>query len=215
MGSPTDSQGDTISPMLDNIRKALNTPFVGIQKPAGDLAANSAVLVPLFATGSDAGVVLIHRSKDGGPHSGQMGFPGGMAEEGDNGDLQRTALRELEEELGIRPEDVEIIGELDQRSTIVSGLVVKPFVGIIPWPYTLSPDPVEVQSIHASTIRTMHREVMEGDNPFNLPPPVYPVDGRPVWGLTARIIGELLVRLATVLAQEPGARSQESEDTAR
>ena len=209
MGSPTDFQGDTISPMLDNIRKALNTPFVGIQKPAGDLAANSAVLVPLFATGSDVGVVFIHRSKDGGPHSAQMGLPGGMAEERDNGDLLRTALRESEEELGINPEDVEIIGELDQRPTIVSGLVVKPFVGIIPWPCTLSPDPVEVQGIHATTIRTMRREVMEGDNPFNLPPPVYPVDGRPVWGLTARIIGELLERIEPTI-QDPRSKIQDS-----
>jgi 8-oxo-dGTP pyrophosphatase MutT (NUDIX family) len=128
-----------------------------------------------------------------------------MAEERDNGDLLRTALRESEEELGINPEDVEIIGELDQRPTIVSGLVVKPFVGIIPWPCALSPDPVEVQGIHATTIRTMRLEVMEGDNPFNLPPPVYPVDGRPVWGLTARIIGELLEKLEPTI-QDPRSK---------
>jgi 8-oxo-dGTP pyrophosphatase MutT (NUDIX family) len=194
--------------MLDKIKtslKASSSPDTG--QPM-DLTANSAVLVPLFATGSDVGVLLIHRSKDGGPHSAQMGFPGGMAEERDNGDLLRTALRESEEELGISPEDVEIIGELDQRPTIVSGLVVKPFVGIISWPCTLSPDPVEVQGIHATTIKTMRREVMEGDNPFNLPPPVYPVDGRPVWGLTARIIMELLERIKTTI-QDPGSKIQD------
>ena len=181
--------------MLDEIIKALNHGSGNSDTTAGNSSANSAVLVPLFDSGSDAGVVFILTSSDGGPHSAQMGFPGGMAEDQDDGDLLRTALRESEEELGIRPEDVQIIGELGQRPTIVSGLVVKPFVGIIPWPYTLKPDPAEVQSAHASTIRTMGREVMNGKNPFNLPPPVYPVDGRPVWGLTARIITELLEKL--------------------
>ena len=181
--------------MLDEIIKALDSNGAGTFDTAENSKANSAVLVPLFASGSDAGVILIHRSKDGGPHSAQMGFPGGMTEEEDEGDLLRTALRESEEELGIKPDDVQIIGELGQRPTIVSGLVVKPFVGIIPWPYALDPQPAEVQSAHASTLRTMGREVMNGANPFNLPPPVYPVDGRPVWGLTARIITELLTKL--------------------
>ena len=181
--------------MLDEIIKALDSNSTPAADTTAKFRANSAVLVPLFASGSDAGILFIHRSKDGGPHSAQMGFPGGMAEENDNGDLLRTALRESEEELGIKPDEVHIIGELGQRPTIVSGLVVKPFVGIIPWPYALSPDPAEVQSAHASTIRTMHRDVLNGANPFNLPPPVYPVDGRPVWGLTAKIVTELLERL--------------------
>jgi hypothetical protein len=51
----------------------------------------------------------------------------------------------------------------------------------------------------------MRLEVMEGDNPFNLPPPVYPVDGRPVWGLTARIIGELLEKLEPTI-QDPRSK---------
>jgi 8-oxo-dGTP pyrophosphatase MutT (NUDIX family) len=191
--------------MIDKIISALSPDSADAIATAGNSTANSAVLVPLFASGSDAGVVFIHRSKDGGPHSAQMGFPGGMAEAGDEGDLLRTALRESEEELGIKPNDVQIIGELDQRPTIVSGLVVKPFVGIIPWPYALTPDPAEVQSAHASTLRIMGREVMNGANPFNLPPPVYPVDGRPVWGLTARIVTELLEKLKTAI-QDPRSK---------
>ncbi|MDF1534879.1 MAG: CoA pyrophosphatase [bacterium] len=185
--------------MLDAIKKALRTdPFLDKPLPIG-LAANSAVLVPLFERRGDTGVLLIHRSSDGGPHSGQMGFPGGMTNPGDGGDLLRTALRESEEELGFDPGEVRIIGELSLRPTVVSGLVVKPYVGIIPWPCTLVPDPKEVQGTHITTIGHLQREVMPGHNPFNLPPPVYPVDDQPVWGLTARIIAEFLERLNSAI----------------
>jgi 8-oxo-dGTP pyrophosphatase MutT (NUDIX family) len=185
--------------MLEEIKRTLKA-FSPQKKelPIG-LSPNSAVLFPLFEMEGDAGVVLIHRARDGGPHSAQMGFPGGMADPSDRGDLLRTALRESREELGIEPADVKIIGELGMRPTIVSGLVVKPYVGIIPWPYHLRPDPREVQGAHITSIRYLAREVAFGANSFDLPPPVYPVDGRPVWGLTARFITELLLKLDSVI----------------
>ena len=128
---------------------------------------------------------LIQRSEDTGLHRGQMGFPGGMVEPGDSGDLLRTALRESEEEIMIFSEDVQIIGELEQ-------LTVKPYVGIIPYPYNFSPDPIEVQGTHMAALKALARDVITGDNSFELPPPIYPVNGKPVWGLTAKIITELL-----------------------
>ncbi len=154
--------------------------------------ANSAVLIPIFEYNDNVGLVLIHRSEVTGLHRGQMGFPGGMVEPEDNGDLVRTALRESEEEIMIFPEDVQIIGELAQRQTIVSELTVKPFVGIIPYPYNFSQDPMEVQGIHIARLDTLAKDVITGDNPFELPPPIYPVDEKPVWGLTAKMITELL-----------------------
>ena len=174
--------------MLHGIRTALES-----YKPT-DLPrrANSAVLIPLLEREGDVEVVLIQRSEEIGHHRGQMGFPGGMVEARDNGDLLSTALRESQEEIRILREDVEVIGELSQRRTITSELTVKPFVGIIPAPYIFTPDPREVQAVHTASLGTMAREVMRGWNPFHLPPPVYPVNGRAVWGLTARIITELL-----------------------
>ena len=159
-----------------------------------DLAreANSAVLIPLFENNGSVGLVLIHRSETKGLHRGQMGFPGGMVEPGDNGDLLRTALRESQEEIMIFPEDVQVIGELEQRQTIVSELTVKPFVGIIPYPYNFSRDPVEVQGTYTEDLKTLAESVITGKNSFELPPPVYPVKGMPVWGLTAKMITELL-----------------------
>jgi len=174
--------------MLDSIRKALK------EHRSRDLPqkANAAVLIPLFEDRGNAGLVLIHRSADKGLHRGQMGFPGGMVEPGDNGDLLQTALRESEDEIMIFREDVQIIGELAQRQTIVSELTVKPFVGIIPYPYTFSPDPIEVQGAYTADLKTLARDVITGDNSFELPPPVYPVKGKQVWGLTAKMITELL-----------------------
>lgn len=154
--------------------------------------ANAAVLIPLFEESGTVGLVLIQRSEDKGLHRGQMGFPGGMAEPQDDGDLLRTALREASEEIMLFPEDVQIIGELAQRQTIVSRLSVKPFVGIIPYPYNFSPDPVEVQGTYTATLGNLAKEVITGESRYDLPPPIYPVEGKPVWGLTARMITELL-----------------------
>ena len=154
--------------------------------------ANAAVLVPLFEGREGAGLVLIHRAHDIGPHSRQMGFPGGMAEPADQGDLLLTALRETSEEIGVRPDDVEIIGELAQRRTVLSNLTVKPFVGVIPHPYEFKPDYREVQEVYTALLEDLLHGMFRGENPFDLPPPVYPVQGMPVWGLTARMITELL-----------------------
>ncbi len=180
---------DTMPAMLDSIKKALK------EHHPQDLPqrANAAVLVPLFEHNGSVGLVLIHRSADKGLRRGQMGFPGGMIETVDNGDLLQTALRESEEEIMLFSEDVQIIGELVQRQTIVSDLTVKPFVGIISYPYNFSPDPIEVQGTHTVTLGALAKDIITtGNNPFDLPPPIYPVNGKPVWGLTANIITELL-----------------------
>jgi 8-oxo-dGTP pyrophosphatase MutT (NUDIX family) len=174
--------------MLELLRRSLK------EYRPGDLPvkANAAVLVPLFQDSAGTGVVLIHRAEDSGPHSGQMGLPGGMVEVRDRGDLLATALRESREEIGVRPADVEIIGSLTQRRTVLTSLTVKPFVGVIPFPYDFTPDPAEVQDISIGYLREMAEGVLTGENLYGLPPPVYPVEGKPVWGLTAKMIAELL-----------------------
>lgn len=111
----------------------------------------------------------------------------------------RTALRETEEELGLFPSDVEIAGTLSLRPTLKTGLKVQPFVGLIPWPYRFSPDPLEIKSVHYAPLADLAGSVVGEGNTFGLVPPVYPVDGFPVWGLTARILAELLQVLDPVI----------------
>ena len=174
--------------MLTAIRKSLD----GYHPKDLPVIANASVLVPLFQNSAGTGLVLIHRAQDSGPHSGQMGFPGGMVEVKDRGDLLATALREAREEIGVRPGDVEIIGTLSQRRTVLTSLTVKPFVGVIPYPYPFQLDHREVQDINTAALKDLAIHVMAGENPYSLPPPVYPVEGKPVWGLTAKMITELL-----------------------
>jgi len=167
--------------------------------------ANASVLIPLFQNSTGTGLVLIHRARNTGPHSGQMAFPGGMVEVRDRGDLLATALRESREEIGVQPDDVRIIGTLAQRRTVLSSLTVKPFVGVIPYPYPFQPDVREVQGISTAALKDLVESVMVGENPYSLPPPVYPVDGKPVWGLTAKMITELLDLIGPVI-QEPRSK---------
>jgi len=182
---------DKVKDQLFRYRPSLQDPSPG--------PANSAVLVLLFSYSGRIWTTFIRRSETVGLHRGQMGFPGGMSEPEDEGDLLRTALRETEEEIGLFPEDVEIAGTLSLRPTLKTGLRVQPFVGIIPWPYRFFPDPLEIRSIHYAPLKELGRSVEGEENSFGLLPPVYPVDGLPVWGLTARIVTELLEVLGPVI----------------
>jgi len=191
------SQPFTMTPMIEQVKGLLNSYRSPIHDPAPD--ANSAVIVPLFEHGGEIWITFIRRSENVGLHRGQMGFPGGMSEPEDRGDSLRTALREATEEIGLFSGDIDISGTLGARSALQTGLIVQPFVGIIPWPYRFTPDPVEVQSIHHARLRELAEKVQDADNVFRLIPPVYPVDNQPVWGLTARIVSELLEVLGPVL----------------
>ena len=93
----------------------------------------SAVLIPIFYKNGEPHLLLTLRTETVASHKGQISFPGGTREKGDR-DLLATALRETFEEVGIRPEDVEVLGELDDLLA-VTNFVVTPFVGVFPYPY--------------------------------------------------------------------------------
>jgi 8-oxo-dGTP pyrophosphatase MutT (NUDIX family) len=93
----------------------------------------SAVLIPIFQKNGEPHLLLTLRTEKVASHKGQISFPGGARENGDR-DLLATALRETYEEVGIRPEHVEVLGELDDLLA-VTNFIVTPFVGIFPYPY--------------------------------------------------------------------------------
>ena len=177
--------------MIDEVKKLISNYSASHPTPDRE-PANSAVLVPLHQRDEELWITFIKRSQDMGLHRGQMGLPGGMEEPDDQGNLLHTALRESFEEIGINARDVDITGRLKAQSTIKSGLGVQPFVGIIPWPYRFTIDHREVQSVHSANLKVMAAGVLGAENSFDLMPPVYPVDDEPVWGLTARIVRELV-----------------------
>jgi 8-oxo-dGTP pyrophosphatase MutT (NUDIX family) len=106
----------------------------------------SAVLVPVYLDGERYYIVFIRRTRTVKAHKGQISFPGGSREAEDR-TLLDTALRESSEEIGLHPEDVEVLGELDDEVTTTSNYVVTPFVAAMPWPYRLIVNPAEVEEI--------------------------------------------------------------------
>ena len=105
-------------------------------------ARRAAVLVPLFVRDRMLWVVFTRRTETVEHHRGQISFPGGAEEPGDE-NLIGTAVRETEEELGIRPEDVRLLGSLSPIVTITD-FYVAPFVGAIPQPYLFAPAESEI-----------------------------------------------------------------------
>src|SRR5262245_58256035 len=101
----------------------------------------AAVLVPLYETEDDVIVVLTKRPETMPSHQGEIAFPGGKFDPAHDRDLRATALREAQEEIGLDPNVVEIVGRLDGLSTVASRFVITPFVGFLAQRPILVPDP--------------------------------------------------------------------------
>ena len=154
---------------------------------------HAAVLFPIFSANGEYRVLFTQRTHKVENHKGQISFPGGGVEEED-GSLEETALREAHEEIGLLNKDVEILGQLDDTSTVVSNFVVHPFVGLIPYPYDFNINPIEVKRI----IEVPFRIFLSGDPKYmrdsaefegvTYPTPAYLYKGDLIWGATARII---------------------------
>jgi 8-oxo-dGTP pyrophosphatase MutT (NUDIX family) len=106
----------------------------------------AAVIILLFENEGQWHVLLTQRSEALDEHRGQVAFPGGAREAQDQ-DLQQTALREMREEVGVKPQDVQVFGHLSDMP-ILTGYLVRVFVGQMPWPYNFTIS-YEVQSIFA------------------------------------------------------------------
>ncbi len=153
----------------------------------------ASVMVPLFQKEDGLQIVLTKRTDEMKAHPGEISFPGGMYEERD-ADTMNTALRECCEEIGVRANDVEIIGRLDDVRTL-TGFVITPYVGIIPYPYSFkinqkevaylvylpfgylrNGDPVREQSEYRGRLETIDAIYYEGER---------------IWGATCRILQKL------------------------
>lgn len=116
---------------------------------AGDLpelrasAAVAAAVLIAITDRATPGVILTVRRENLRTHAGQIAFPGGRVEQGE--DAVAAALRESHEELGIDPAEVEIAGTIDDYRT-VTGYVISPVVGVIPPDLPLQPHDAEVAS---------------------------------------------------------------------
>ncbi len=157
----------------------------------------AAVLVPIVGAELDPAIVFTERRDDLRRHAGEISFPGGRRDSPEEA-LLTTALREAHEEVGLDPRDVELVGALPPIGTFVTNYKVHPYVGVIPDPSELRPNPDEVAAVlrfRVSTLResfAMRRLVRRG---VPIRTPTYQVEHHLIWGATARILGELLDRL--------------------
>ncbi len=157
----------------------------------------SAVLIALFPENGQHKLCFIRRPEYDGVHSGQIAFPGGGREASDS-DLKQTALREAAEEVNIKADEVEILGELSAIYIPPSNYIVKPFVGITRKKPDFVPEPAEVAGIIGIPLEELlenrgliTRRTFTGRY-SSVEAPCYKVGNTIIWGATAMILSEFL-----------------------
>lgn len=187
---------------IQEVRERLATPPPGRLPPSD--AREAAVLVPLFVDAGELWTVLTKRAESLPHHKSQIAFPGGGREVGE--DPWAAALRETEEELGIDTRQVVRLGELDEAET-PSGFRIIPCVGAVP--HGLEPEINEdeiaevfsVPLLAFTDFRVVEDRLIKIDGVERMIR-VYHLGSRQVWGLTARIMQNLLHRLGLELPPE-------------
>jgi len=151
------------------------------------------VLVPLVG-GRDPSAILTRRTEHLSRHAGEVSFPGGLRHD-DDADLRATALRESEEELGIDPTLVEVLGALPPVHTFVSAILIVPFVGALRERPPLAPNEAEIDEVLEFRLSELDRA--EALVEFRRDGGVYrgfayEMPGATIWGATAKILHDLL-----------------------
>ena len=162
---------------------------------------DAGVLVPLYIDRGELHGVFTKRREDLRRHAGEISFPGGRYDEGE-ADLQATALREAEEEIGLPREAVEIVGALQPTPTIATGYAIYPFVGLIEPGRDWTLSALEVAQVLELSLRELRdgyvrqRLIRRG---LPIRTDTYVVGDHLIWGATARILSDLFDRIGPLL----------------
>jgi 8-oxo-dGTP pyrophosphatase MutT (NUDIX family) len=169
-------------------------------------ARAAAVVVPL-RLGPEPAVFVVLRGSQLKDHGGEVGFPGGKPEPGD-ADLAATALRELEEEVGVPASAIELLGQLMPVPVITGRYLIHPFVGALhadATPRIASAEVARVLALPLLPILTGRQPIAAVSGEWNgakVLAPHFPLDGCVLYGASAYILYELLARLAAKLETE-------------
>jgi 8-oxo-dGTP pyrophosphatase MutT (NUDIX family) len=172
---------------------------------------NAGVLVLLYPGGESLRILLTQRTAEVLHHRAQISFPGGQQEEGE--DLQLTALRESQEEVGIDPQRIRILGHLTPLFIPPSNYCIFPTVGYAPERPALQPCETEVAAVlevpldHLRDPRNLKRETwtLRGRD---VCVPFFDFQGHKIWGATAMVLAELLEIIGGILRDEEGDRAR-------
>lgn len=164
----------------------------------GDMEV-AAVLAPLYEDeAGDLRLVLTKRPDTMPTHAGHIAFPGGRPHPGDDGPVG-TALREAHEEVGIEPDQVDVLGFLPPIDTVEFTLMVVPVVGRVSTPLGLIPSEREVAKVYHPLVADLARADLWWNVPWNgWKAWYYDLEGDTLWGATAR-----MVRLMVGLDEPP------------
>ena len=162
----------------------------------------AAVLILLFPVIQDIRFFLTKRTGVVQYHKGQISLPGGAWEEGEQ--LWGTALRETNEEIGVRAEHIQFIGELPPLFVPVTGFLIHPFVGWVDDEPETSPDPTEVESLFSASVLSLtdqnscqcEERTIRG-HVFDVP--YFQLNRQKVWGATSMILSEFKTVLKEVI----------------
>jgi 8-oxo-dGTP pyrophosphatase MutT (NUDIX family) len=160
----------------------------------------AAVLVPMHGWPDKPGLVFTERRSDLRRHAGEVSFPGGRRDDGE--ELLETALREAEEEIGLSRDRVEVAGALPPIGTFVTNYKVHPFVGLIEEGMRFEPNPDEVESVLVASLDDLlaayaKRRLVRRGVPIKTD--TYEIGGKLIWGATARILRDLFEHLGRPL----------------
>lgn len=178
----------------ESIRRALSQRQKVVERAAG--YTPSAVLIPIYIREGECYLVFTKRTEILNHHKGQISFPGG-GRHPEDATLMHTALRESWEEIGLKPEDAEVLGELDDIATYTTNFVISPFVAAIPYPYKFRLSPYEVEEIIEVPLSALldesnfRQEVVSlGDQ--TILQYFYSYGDQVIYGATARILKQFL-----------------------
>lgn len=203
-----------ISEQIQKLKSVLNEPLPGIEaqkemapyltdpkrfdQTSKSFAKPGAVMLLLYPDESHNLVIpFMKRTEYPGVHSGQISLPGGKYEEHDSS-LVDTALRESQEELGINPGSVELIGKLTDLFVTVSNFNIVPYVFYSSQRPDFIPEELEVAEIIESRVNhlidpaTIKETTIKVSGKFSLRTPYYDLNGQILWGATAMIMSEFL-----------------------
>lgn len=147
-------------------------------------------------------LLFIERPVYDGVHSGQIAFPGGKVEKEDTSSLD-AALRETQEEVGIAPSEIRVLGPLTEVYVLASNFLVYPYVGLLNNIPHITPEKNEVAATLEVPIHRLLEENSIKEKPirnalgFTLQAPYYDLDGKVLWGATAMMVSELCAIIRT------------------
>ncbi len=159
---------------------------------------DAAALALIYARGGAPHLLLTVRATDLPHHGGQISLPGGELEPGES--FEDAALREAEEEVGVDPRTIRLLGRLSPMHIPVSGYALHPVVGIADGPGAWAPHAREVARVLEAPLAVLRDPARRRREPRrheqrDYDVPFYDVDGEKVWGATAMVLAELLVLL--------------------